>query len=89
MKLIPPRASALSRGSHGFLTTVTIPIATSPSSRRAFSLLNRPPPNYPGHVPLTNIERAGLAIGSGIMSFVDPYRGGKLTKPKHNFSQLT
>ncbi len=44
---------------------------------RAFSVLNRPPPNYPGHVPLTRIERAGLAVGSAIGSFMDPYRGGK------------
>ncbi|KAF6837970.1 coenzyme Q biosynthesis protein Coq4, partial [Colletotrichum musicola] len=28
---------------------------TTPS--RPFSVLNRPPPNYEGHVPLTKIER--------------------------------
>lgn len=38
-------------------------------------MLNRPPPNYPGHVPLTGIERAFLAAGSGIISFLDPRRG--------------
>lgn len=76
MKVILPRASALSRGSHGVCKAVTIPAAAS-SSRRPFSVLNRPPPNYPGHVPLTHVERAGLAIGSGIMSLVNPYRGGK------------
>lgn len=43
---------------------------------RRFSALNRPPPNYPGHVPLTRVERAGLAIGSGVMSLIDPYRHG-------------
>ncbi|KAL7620965.1 Ubiquinone biosynthesis protein [Parahypoxylon ruwenzoriense] len=42
---------------------------------RPFSVLNRPPPNYPGHVPLTGIERAALAVGSGVMSLLDPYRG--------------
>ncbi|KAI0544522.1 Coq4-domain-containing protein [Xylaria curta] len=42
---------------------------------RQFSVLNRPPPNYPGHVPLTRIERAALAMGSGILSFLDPRRG--------------
>ena len=47
------------------------------ASARQFSALNRPPPNYPGHVPLTRIERAGLAVGSGIMSLLDPYRHGK------------
>ncbi|KAM3470689.1 hypothetical protein MY5147_006245 [Beauveria neobassiana] len=44
------------------------------SSPRAFSVLNRPPPNYEGHVPLTRIERAGLALGSGVMSLINPYR---------------
>jgi ubiquinone biosynthesis protein COQ4 len=40
-----------------------------------FSVLNRPEPNYPGHVPLTRIERFALALGSGIGSLVNPYRG--------------
>jgi ubiquinone biosynthesis protein COQ4 len=39
-------------------------------------VLNRPPPNYPGHIPLTRIERAGLAVGSAIGSLMNPYRGG-------------
>ncbi|KAK5043039.1 Ubiquinone biosynthesis protein [Exophiala sideris] len=43
-------------------------------SRRSFSILNRPPPNYPGHVPLTSIERVGLAVGSAITSLINPYR---------------
>ncbi|KUJ07278.1 ubiquinone biosynthesis protein COQ4, mitochondrial [Mollisia scopiformis] len=42
---------------------------------RNFSVLSRPPPNYPGHIPLTRIEKAGLAIGSAIMSLRDPHRG--------------
>ena len=46
--------------------------------QHAFSVLNRPPPNYPGHVPLTKIERVGLAVGSAIGSLVNPYRGGEL-----------
>ncbi|KAF2273668.1 coenzyme Q biosynthesis protein-like protein Coq4 [Westerdykella ornata] len=46
-----------------------------PASYRCFSVLNRPPPNYEGHVPLTGLERLGLAVGSGILSFVDPRRG--------------
>ncbi|KAF2220205.1 coenzyme Q biosynthesis protein Coq4-domain-containing protein [Elsinoe ampelina] len=41
---------------------------------QAFSVLNRPPPNYPGHVPLTFLERTGLAVGSAIASMVDHYR---------------
>ncbi|EXJ91134.1 hypothetical protein A1O1_04243 [Capronia coronata CBS 617.96] len=53
------------------------PQTTSPSSlpaRRSFSILNRPPPNYPGHVPLTRVERLGLAVGSAITSLLNPYR---------------
>ncbi|PVH86546.1 ubiquinone biosynthesis protein coq4, mitochondrial [Cadophora sp. DSE1049] len=42
---------------------------------RQFSVLNRPPPNYPGHIPLTRIEKAGLAIGSAFGSLYNPYRG--------------
>ncbi|KAL6893374.1 coenzyme Q biosynthesis protein Coq4 domain-containing protein [Trichoderma evansii] len=51
---------------------VTAVAATA--SVRHFSALNRPPPKYPGHVPLTKIEQAGMAIGSGIMSLFNPYR---------------
>ncbi|KAH6665865.1 ubiquinone biosynthesis protein coq-4 [Plectosphaerella plurivora] len=46
----------------------------SSSSSRQFSVLNRPPPNYPGHVPLTTIERGALAIGSMVTAFFDPTR---------------
>ncbi|OAL05684.1 coenzyme Q biosynthesis protein-like protein Coq4 [Phaeosphaeriaceae sp. SRC1lsM3a] len=42
---------------------------------RCFSVLNRPPPNYEGHIPLTVTERLGLAVGSGLGSFLDPRRG--------------
>ncbi|KAH7342383.1 ubiquinone biosynthesis protein Coq4 [Rhexocercosporidium sp. MPI-PUGE-AT-0058] len=34
-----------------------------------------PTPNYPGHIPLTRIEKAGLAIGSAFGSLYNPYRG--------------
>lgn len=44
------------------------------TSNRQFSVLNRPPPNYPGHVPLTRLERAVLAVGSGVTSLLNPYR---------------
>jgi ubiquinone biosynthesis protein COQ4 len=42
--------------------------------KRNFSVLNRPGPNYPGHVPLTSIERVGLAVGSAVASLINPYR---------------
>ncbi|KAL9054971.1 MAG: hypothetical protein Q9162_003826 [Coniocarpon cinnabarinum] len=41
---------------------------------RTFSVLNRPSPNYPGHVPLTRLERGALAVGSAIGSLLNPYR---------------
>jgi len=37
--------------------------------------LNRPPPNYPGHVPLTSLERGALAIGAAVGSLLNPRRG--------------
>jgi ubiquinone biosynthesis protein COQ4 len=43
---------------------------------RPFSVLNRPPPNYPGHVPLTTIERGALAVGSALGSLINPRRAG-------------
>ncbi|KAK5945121.1 Ubiquinone biosynthesis protein [Knufia obscura] len=43
--------------------------------RRQFSILNRPPSSYPGHVPLTSIERLGLAVGSAVASLANPRRG--------------
>ncbi|OCK79514.1 ubiquinone biosynthesis protein COQ4, mitochondrial [Lepidopterella palustris CBS 459.81] len=46
-----------------------------PATFRSFSILNRPPPNYEGHIPLTKIERGALAIGSALLSFRDPRRG--------------
>ncbi|KAL9041486.1 MAG: hypothetical protein Q9180_001244 [Flavoplaca navasiana] len=42
---------------------------------RQFSVLNRPPPNYKGHVPLTLIERSALAVGSAVISLFNPRRG--------------
>lgn len=49
------------------------------STARQFSVLNRPPPNYPGHIPLTKVEKLGLAFGSAIGSLIDPRRGGTHT----------
>ncbi|KAL8733607.1 MAG: hypothetical protein Q9166_002016 [cf. Caloplaca sp. 2 TL-2023] len=44
-------------------------------STRPFSVLNRPRPNYKGHVPLTLIERGALAVGSAVTSLFNPRRG--------------
>lgn len=43
---------------------------------RSFSVLNRPPPNYEGHVPLNKLEKGALAVGSAFGSLFNPYRGG-------------
>ncbi|KID72423.1 Coenzyme Q biosynthesis protein Coq4 containing protein, partial [Metarhizium brunneum ARSEF 3297] len=57
----------------------------SQSNSRQFSVLNRPPPNYPGHVPLTKLERLGMAIGSSAMALINPYRAG-MKSIRHGFS---
>lgn len=51
-------------------------ILSLPPSLRAqtFSILSKPTPKYPGHVPLTFLERSGLAVGSAFGSLFDPYR---------------
>jgi ubiquinone biosynthesis protein COQ4 len=50
------------------------------AAARPFSVLHRPKPNYDGHVPLAPLERAALAVGSGVMAFLNPRRAGK-SKP--------
>ena len=56
----------------------TLPLAIAPSAYRSFSVLNRPPPNYPGHVPLNMVERGALAVGSALGSLFNPRRAGKV-----------
>ncbi|KAF2146261.1 uncharacterized protein K452DRAFT_324250 [Aplosporella prunicola CBS 121167] len=80
--------SALSRPVLRALSARPAPVPSSsttaistPSARlhavgpRRFSVLNRPSPAYPGHVPLTAVERGALAVGSALWSLVDPRRG--------------
>jgi len=61
------------------LRTSTIKIVrvrnNTQQQRRQFSILNRPPSTYPGHIPLTSIERIGLAVGSAVASLANPRRG--------------
>jgi hypothetical protein len=47
---------------------------------RGFSVLQRPPPNYEGHVPLNTIERGVLAAGSALISLFNPRRAGMLLR---------
>ncbi|KAF2803036.1 ubiquinone biosynthesis protein coq4, mitochondrial [Mytilinidion resinicola] len=70
-----PLRPSLSRIAVSFSSSSIAARSLPPASSRCFSLLNRPPPNYDGHIPLTKIERAALAIGSGLLSFRDPGRG--------------
>lgn len=60
---------------------------TAALSVRAFSVLNRPPPSYEGHVPLTTVERGVLAVGSAVMSLMNPRRGGKHTAAEQSTSR--
>ncbi|PLB37242.1 ubiquinone biosynthesis protein COQ4 [Aspergillus candidus] len=56
------------------LTTPTQTIALSCGRVRPFSVLNRPQPNYPGHVPLSIVERGALAVGSAVGALLNPRR---------------
>lgn len=56
-------------------TTLHSMLALPVSARiQAFSVLNRPEPAYPGHVPLTTLERVGLAVGSALGSMHNHHR---------------
>lgn len=45
---------------------------------RSFSILNRPSPNYEGHVPLTTMERVVLGAGAGIAALLNIRRHGMI-----------
>ncbi|KAJ5124731.1 Coenzyme Q biosynthesis Coq4 [Penicillium bovifimosum] len=66
--------SVLGRRGASELRTLATSSNRSASTLRPFSVLNRPPPSYPGHVPLTTIERGALAVGSAIGSLINPRR---------------
>lgn len=66
----------LLRSQASTLVKLSLPVCTARPDARCFSILNRPAPKYEGHIPLTRTERLGLALGSGLMSFLDPRRGG-------------
>lgn len=65
-----------SRGTLGIRALTPLRTATSACCVRSFSVLNRPSPKYPGHVPLTVVERGALAVGSAFGSLLNPRRGG-------------
>lgn len=55
------------------------------NTARAFSVLNRPSPNYAGHVPLNGFERVALAAGSAVMSLMNPRRGGRSVRSAQRY----
>jgi ubiquinone biosynthesis protein COQ4 len=58
-----------------FLTRTPRSIPLLPAATiRTFSVLSRPPPNYPGHIPLTVPERVALGVGSALICFFNPRR---------------
>ena len=59
------------------LSSPTLLRTSGVSSARSFSVLNRPSPKYPGHVPLTVVEHGALAVGSAVGALLDPRRAGK------------
>lgn len=68
------RVTIIPYTSFSCLHTFRLPLA---NLSRRFSVLNRPPPNYKGHIPLNGFERCALAAGSAITSLVNPRRGGR------------
>ena len=65
------------RNDLSLLRSILHPTQTPPSIRRhapRFSVLSRPAPSYPGHVPLTPLERITLALSSAAASLLQPRR---------------
>jgi len=69
MPFSPPHYS-LPQKISSFISSIRTVTRTS----RSFSVLQRPAAKYHGHVPLTGVERVGLAIGSAAASLLNPRR---------------
>ncbi|KAF8537991.1 ubiquinone biosynthesis protein COQ4, mitochondrial [Trichophaea hybrida] len=67
----PPLAR---RAVQQLLSTNYTQIAALQATSRTFTSLSRPPPNYPGHVPLTVPERIFLGASSAVVCFFNPRR---------------
>lgn len=63
---------------HGLRVVKTRPLVVVSRSLATVrpDIPKRPEPAYPGHIPLTRLENAFLAVGSGLMSLANPRRGG-------------
>ncbi|KOC13949.1 ubiquinone biosynthesis protein [Aspergillus flavus AF70] len=54
--------------------SLSTPVTVVSCRARSFSVNNRPPPKYPGHVPLNFVERGALAVGSAVGALLNPRR---------------
>lgn len=57
--------------------TLSTPVTVVSCRTRSFFVNNRPPPKYPGHVPLNFVERSALAVGSAVGALLNPRRAGR------------
>ncbi|ESZ97795.1 putative Coenzyme Q (ubiquinone) biosynthesis protein Coq4 [Sclerotinia borealis F-4128] len=73
LRSIPKRCSIIGPTSSRTHFRNAIPLLSNSSSN--FSVLNRPPPKYEGHVPLKIPEKLALGIGSALISLWNPRRG--------------
>ncbi|KAK0749577.1 coenzyme Q biosynthesis protein Coq4-domain-containing protein [Schizothecium vesticola] len=73
MEVALRRFAAIAARPNALRPCATTATALTPS-RRQYWTPSRPPPNYPGHIPLNTLEKAALAIGSGLISLANPRR---------------
>ncbi|PYH44948.1 ubiquinone biosynthesis protein COQ4 [Aspergillus saccharolyticus JOP 1030-1] len=76
MSVLGKRSTTFSLRELNLLATAATaaPVPLHNRCARSFSAWNRPPPNYPGHVPLTFLERGALAVGSAFGALINPRR---------------
>ncbi|KAJ3711997.1 ubiquinone biosynthesis protein COQ4, mitochondrial [Lentinula raphanica] len=55
-------------------TLARLSAAAKPNTASMKTRLINTTPAYPGHIPLNSFENAFLAVGSAVMSLLDPYR---------------
>ena len=66
-------SSSMRTAERGVLNASKRRVLSVPQTRR---LMTRPPPAYPGHIPLSMPEKAFMAVGSGLMALLNPRRAG-------------
>lgn len=80
MEVALKRSAALAARPNALRPCAAAATALAPS-RRQYWTPSRPPPNYPGHIPLNTFEKVALAIGSGLISLANPRRAGASPLP--------